>query len=44
MVEAQAVDRVHRIGQTRAVKVMRYCVQESIEEVCYSLLPSVKSE
>ncbi|KIM95726.1 hypothetical protein OIDMADRAFT_171182 [Oidiodendron maius Zn] len=32
MVEAQAVDRVHRIGQTRAVRVTRYCVLDSVEE------------
>lgn len=33
MAEAQAVDRVHRIGQTREVEVVRYCVKDSIEEV-----------
>lgn len=33
MAESQAVDRVHRIGQTREVTVTRYCVRESIEEV-----------
>lgn len=33
MAEAQAVDRVHRIGQTRDVEVVRYCVKDSIEEV-----------
>ena len=33
MAEAQAVDRVHRIGQTREVNITRYCVKESIEEV-----------
>lgn len=33
MAEAQAVDRVHRIGQTREVEVVRYCVRNSIEEV-----------
>ncbi|KAI3319185.1 hypothetical protein HD806DRAFT_548754 [Xylariaceae sp. AK1471] len=32
MVEAQAVDRVHRIGQTRDVKITRYCAKESVEE------------
>jgi hypothetical protein len=37
MAEAQAVDRVHRIGQTREVKVTRYCVQSSIEEVSFSI-------
>jgi len=33
MVEAQAVDRVHRIGQKRDVKVTRYIVKDSVEEV-----------
>ncbi|KAK1912828.1 hypothetical protein P3342_004764 [Pyrenophora teres f. teres] len=31
-VEAQAIDRVHRMGQEREVKVVRFCVQGSIEE------------
>ncbi|KAK8102139.1 hypothetical protein PG984_015285 [Apiospora sp. TS-2023a] len=31
MAEAQAVDRVHRIGQTRPVTVVRYIVPSSIE-------------
>ncbi|RYP13394.1 hypothetical protein DL767_010752 [Monosporascus sp. MG133] len=31
MVEAQAVDRVHRMGQTRLVTVTRYIVSDSIE-------------
>ncbi|KAK8037812.1 helicase-like transcription factor [Apiospora marii] len=31
MAEAQAVDRVHRIGQTRPVTVIRYIVPSSIE-------------
>lgn len=33
MVEAQAVDRVHRIGQSRNVIITRYVVKESIENV-----------
>ncbi|KAI1122696.1 hypothetical protein F5Y10DRAFT_281497 [Nemania abortiva] len=32
MVEAQAVDRVHRIGQTRDVNITRYYAKESVEE------------
>ena len=33
MAEAQAVDRVHRIGQTREVVVTRYIMRNSIETV-----------
>lgn len=33
MVEAQALDRVHRIGQVRDVTVTRYIVKNSIELV-----------
>ena len=36
MAEAQAVDRVHRIGQTRDVVVTRYIVNDSIETVSYT--------
>ncbi|KAH8704110.1 SNF2 family N-terminal domain-containing protein [Talaromyces proteolyticus] len=32
MAESQAVDRVHRIGQTHDVEVVRYIVDESIEK------------
>ena len=38
MAEAQAVDRVHRIGQVRDVNITRYCVNGSIEEA--SLFPT----
>ncbi|KAL4458507.1 hypothetical protein ABPG75_013372 [Micractinium tetrahymenae] len=31
-VEEQAMDRVHRLGQTRDVHIFRYCVKDSIEE------------
>lgn len=37
MVEAQAVDRVYRIGQTQEVTVIRYIVPDSVETVRYSL-------
>lgn len=33
MAEEQAFDRVHRMGQTRAVTVIRYIMKDSIEEV-----------
>jgi SNF2 family DNA or RNA helicase len=36
MAEAQAVDRVHRIGQRRDITVIRYIVSESIELVSAS--------
>lgn len=37
MAEAQAIDRVHRIGQERDVEVVRYITSESIESVRYAL-------
>lgn len=37
MVEAQAVDRVYRIGQTQEVIVIRYIVPDSVETVRHSL-------
>ena len=33
MVEAQAVDRVHRIGQEREVVITRYIMRNSVETV-----------
>ena len=36
MAEEQALDRVHRIGQTQPVIATRYIVNESVEEVCIS--------
>lgn len=33
MVEEQALNRVHRIGQDRDVVAVRYIVRDSIEEV-----------
>jgi hypothetical protein len=41
MVEKQAADRVHRIGQTRTVSVVRYITNSSVETVGFmSLLTS----
>ena len=34
MAEEQALDRVHRIGQSRPVVATRYIVKDSIEDVC----------
>ena len=39
MVEAQAVDRVHRIGQEREVVITRYIMRNSIETVDQSRIP-----
>ena len=36
MAEEQALDRVHRLGQTREVIAIRYIVKDSIEEVSHS--------
>lgn len=36
MAEAQAVDRVHRIGQSREVVTTRYIIRDSIETVSFS--------
>ena len=33
MVEDQALDRVHRIGQTKEVTTVRYIVSNTLEEV-----------
>lgn len=38
MAEAQAVDRVHRIGQSRPVKATRYVTRKSVETVSLNTL------
>jgi SNF2 family DNA or RNA helicase len=35
--EAQAVDRVHRLGQTRAVRIVRFIMKDSFEEAMLDL-------
>jgi hypothetical protein len=44
MAEAQAVDRIHRIGQQHDVEVVRYIVDESIESVSFSSVTSASSK
>lgn len=36
MVESQALDRVHRLGQQRPVKTIRYVIKSSFDEVSKS--------
>ena len=33
--EDQALARIHRMGQTREVTTVRFCVRNSFEEVCF---------
>lgn len=35
--EAQAMDRIHRIGQTRPVEIHRLVVQDSIDQRIWAL-------
>ena len=37
MVEAQAIDRVHRIGQTKDVVIVRYLASNTVEMVSQSI-------
>ena len=43
MAEEQALDRVHRMGQTKQVVAIRYVVEESIEEVSRYFLVSASN-
>jgi SNF2 family DNA or RNA helicase len=40
-VEAQAIDRIHRIGQVRAVKVHRIVIAETVEDRILALQAKV---
>ena len=46
MVEDQALDRVHRIGQEKEVTTVRYIVNNTLEEVrsyqCHYLMSTMK--
>ena len=41
MVEDQALDRVHRIGQTKEVTTVRYIVRNTLEEVRIQRYPAL---
>lgn len=41
--EAQAVGRIHRLGQTKDVFVWRYCFKDTIEEVIVALHNKIKT-
>ena len=34
--DLQAQDRAHRIGQTKAVRILRFITEKSVEEAMYS--------
>ncbi len=45
MVEEQALDRVHRFGQTKDVTTVRYVIKDTWEEVSrYSIYGSRESD
>ena len=44
MVEAQAIDRVHRIGQEREVVITRYIMRNSVKKVHWSKARSATVE
>ena len=44
MAEEQALDRVHRLGQTREVIAIRYIVRDSIEEVSHRAIPDITAK
>ena len=38
MVEEQALDRVHRFGQTKDVTTVRYVIKDTWEEVSHQMI------
>lgn len=42
-VEYQAMDRIHRLGQRRPVRVVKLVVEDSIEDQVYYLLATFSS-
>jgi SNF2 family DNA or RNA helicase len=43
VIEEQAISRVIRLGQTKHVKVIKYCMKNSIEEVGIHLATAIGS-
>jgi SWI/SNF-related matrix-associated actin-dependent regulator of chromatin subfamily A3 len=43
VIEEQAISRVIRLGQTKYVKVIRYCMKNSIEQVVILLATPIGS-
>jgi hypothetical protein len=43
MVETQALDRVHRLGQARPVKTFRYIAKSTFDEVIFLIVPTIFS-
>ncbi len=42
MIESQAVDRVHRIGQKQDIEVVRYVVPDSIDFVSHCTMGNAR--
>lgn len=42
MIESQAVDRVHRIGQKQDIEVVRYVVHDSIDFVSHCTMGNAR--
>ena len=42
MAEEQALDRIHRIGQTQPVTTIRYIMKDTWEEVCLATFMMIR--